>query len=177
MSIPKCDKCSDIRGSKTASSSSNEYTSETNTSTVVNENIINSNNKINMYDLRQLCVREIKEWACSSACVPYLLHLVWWCPVWLLEDGWFLCSDPERGRCRRFRQRTIFRRTPLHRWGSATGSLSSHTSDTSSHWQRENAGSCYHQPFISAFTHTVRQKGILPCAHIAETWFPSKKKI
>lgn len=29
MSIPKCDKCSDMWGSNTASSSSNEYTSET----------------------------------------------------------------------------------------------------------------------------------------------------
>lgn len=69
------------------------------------------------------------------SCVSDLLHLAWWCPVWQPGGSWSLCSAPERGRYRRSHRRTTSHRALLHLSGSATGFLSSHTSDTSSHWQ------------------------------------------
>lgn len=71
------------------------------------------------------------------ACVSDLLRLGWSCPVWQPGGGWSLCSDREHGRCRRSHQRTTSHRALLHPSGSATGFLSSRTSDTSSRWWQE----------------------------------------
>lgn len=67
-----------------------------------------------------------------------LLHLVWWCPVWLPGGDWSLCSAPEHDRCRHFHRRTTSHRALLHPSGSATGFLSFRISDTSSHWPQRN---------------------------------------
>lgn len=75
--------------------------------------------------------------------VTDLLHPGWCCPVWLPGGSWSLCNVPERGRSHRCHQRTTSHRVPLRPSGSATGFLSSRTSDTSSHWQQTNTHSYY----------------------------------
>lgn len=94
-------------------------------------------------------------WRIKCRCSD-LLRPAWWCPVWRPEGSWSLCNAPERDHCRHSHQRTTSHRAPIRRSGSATGSLSSHTSDTSSHWGQRNRHSCY--CCVGFFNRALRQK-------------------